>query len=78
MHPSIPSEVGLVGALESLAERSPVPVTLCATTNGALPAAIEAAAYYVVAESLANAAKYARASSVQVRVERRGERLESK
>ena len=76
LHPSILSEVGLVGALESLAERSPVPVTLCATTDGAVPAPVEAAAYYVVAESLANVAKYARASSVQVRVERRGERLE--
>ena len=33
-----------------------------------LPAAVEAAAYYVVAESLTNVVKYAQASSVQVRV----------
>jgi signal transduction histidine kinase len=35
-----------------------------------LPGAVEAAAYYVVSESLANVAKYAQASSVQVRVSR--------
>ena len=76
LHPSILDEVGLVGALESLAERCPVPVTLSASTNGELPAPIEAAAYYVVAESLTNATKYARASSVHVRVEHERQRLE--
>jgi signal transduction histidine kinase len=35
-----------------------------------LPAPVEAAAYYVVAESLTNAAKYAQASGVAVRVSR--------
>ena len=76
LHPSILTEAGLVRALETLAERSPVPVTLCATTNGPLSAQIEATAYYVVAESLTNVAKYARASSVHVRVEQCGTRLE--
>ncbi|HVM03142.1 MAG TPA: histidine kinase, partial [Acidimicrobiales bacterium] len=75
LHPSILGEVGLEGALESLAERSPVPVAISAGTNGDLPAPIEAAAYYVVAESLTNAAKHARASSVHVRVDRDGGRL---
>lgn len=75
LHPSILGEVGLVGALESLAERSPVPVAISAGTDGDLPAPIEAAAYYVVAESLTNAAKHARASSVHVRVDHDGGRL---
>lgn len=75
LHPAILSEVGLVAAVESLAERSPVAVGIRASTNGALPSSVEAAAYYVVAESLTNVAKYARASSVQVRIEHDGDRL---
>ena len=65
-----------MGAFESLAERCAVPVTLSASTNGALPAPIRAAAYYVVAESLTNATKYARASSLHLRVEHERLRLE--
>lgn len=75
LHPSILSEVGLVAAIESIADRSPVPVTVLATTTGALPAPVEVAAYYVVAESLTNVAKYSRASSVDVRIEHDGDRL---
>ncbi len=69
LNPSILAQVGLVGALESLAEHSFVPVTLRGAITADLPAPVEAAAYYVVAESLANAAKYAGASSVRVTVE---------
>ena len=75
LHPAILSEVGLVAAVESVAERSPVPVEVHATTNGPLSDSVEATAYYVVAESLTNVAKYARASSVQVRIEHCGDRL---
>lgn len=75
LHPAILSEVGLVAAVESAAERSPVPVHVNASTNGALSASIEAAAYYVVAESLTNVAKYAKATSVQVRIDHDGDRL---
>jgi len=75
LHPSILSEVGLVAAVESIADRSPVPVRVSATTTEALPAPVEVAAYYVVAESLTNVAKYSRASSVDVRIEHDGDRL---
>ena len=75
LHPAILSEVGLVAAVESVAERSPVPVEVHASTNGPLSDSVEATAYYVVAESLTNVAKYARASSVQVRIEHCGDRL---
>ncbi len=68
IHPAILVEEGLGAALESLAERSPIPVEVSALANGRLPPPVEAAAYYVVCESLANAAKYAQASSVMVRV----------
>lgn len=75
LHPAILSEVGLVAAVQSVAERSPVPVEVRASTNGPLCDSVEATAYYVVAESLTNVAKYARASSVQVRIEHCGDRL---
>ena len=70
IHPAILVEEGLGAALESLAERSPIPVEVSAPANGRLPPPVEAAAYYVVCESLANAAKYAHASSVRVAVGR--------
>ena len=75
IHPAILVEEGLGAALESLAERSPIPVEVSAPANGRLPPPVEAAAYYVVCESLANAAKYAQASSVTVTVGRCGNGL---
>lgn len=75
LNPSILAEVGLMGALESLAERSFLPVTLRGETTGDLPASVEAAAYYVVSEALSNAAKHAGASSVCVLVEQGSGRL---
>lgn len=75
LHPAILSEVGLVAAVQSVAERSRVPVEVHASTNGPLSDSVEATAYYVVSESLTNVAKYARASSVRVRIEHCGDRL---
>jgi signal transduction histidine kinase len=51
-----------------LARRSAVPVELVLGTDRRLPDPVEVAAYYVVAESLANAAKHAQASTVDVGV----------
>jgi PAS domain S-box-containing protein len=70
IHPAILSDKGLVPALEMLAGRATVPVELCATLDGRLPPPVEAAAYYLVAEALTNAAKHARASCVNVSVTR--------
>ncbi len=58
------------GAVESLAERAPVPVSVRAEVEAEdrLPPAVEVAAYFVISESLANVAKYARATSVTVTV----------
>ncbi len=64
-----------MAAVESIADRSPVPVRVSATTIEVLPAPVEVAAYYVVAESLTNVAKYSGASSVDVRIEHDGARL---
>jgi signal transduction histidine kinase len=70
IHPAILTEAGLGAALESLAESSPVPVTLTSVPEERLPAGVEATAYYVVSEALANVAKHAHAASARVNVHR--------
>jgi signal transduction histidine kinase len=70
IHPGILTERGLGAALQELAYRAPVPVDVSVALENRLPEHVEAAAYFVVTEALANAAKYASASSVSVRVAR--------
>jgi signal transduction histidine kinase len=65
----------LAPALKTLARRSTVPVELDLGVEGRLPDCVEVAAYYVVAESLTNAAKHARASEVTVKVDTDGDDL---
>jgi PAS domain S-box-containing protein len=67
LHPAVLSERGLAVALEALALRAPVPIELETTLDGRLPEQVEAAAYYVVAEGLANIHKHAGATRVVVR-----------
>jgi signal transduction histidine kinase len=66
IHPAVLSRGGLGPALRALARRSAIPVDLDLTTDTRLPEAIEAAAYYVAAEALANATKHAQASRIEV------------
>jgi signal transduction histidine kinase len=68
LHPPILTERGLRAALEALARRAPMPVRLEAPLSRRLPEAVEAAAYYLVAEALTNAAKHAQATAATVRV----------
>ena len=69
IHPAILSLGGLGPALKALARRSPVPVKLDVRVQARLPERAEVAAYFVVSEALANVAKHARASVVEVQVE---------
>ncbi len=69
IHPAILSERGLTPTLKALARRSAVPVELDLRTGRRLPDQVEVAAYYAVSEALANAAKHARASVVQVELD---------
>jgi PAS domain S-box-containing protein len=70
IHPAILTDRGLRPALEALATRAPLPVELEEVPDQPLPAPIEAAVYYVVAEALTNVAKYANAKRATVRVMR--------
>ena len=75
MRPALIAERGLGEAVRALVARSPLPATAEIRLDGALPAAVETAAYYVVAEALTNAAKHASAASVAVRLWRTGDLL---
>jgi signal transduction histidine kinase len=66
IHPAILTDRGLAPALEALAARATVPVEVSGLPSERLPEPIEAAAFYVVAESLTNVAKYASARSARV------------
>jgi signal transduction histidine kinase len=70
IHPAVLSDRGLQGALEALAGRLPIPIELSEAPDDRLPAPIEAAAYFVVAEALTNVVKYAEASHASVTVVR--------
>src|SRR5712671_6597594 len=72
IHPAILSSAGLRPALRALGRRSAVPVDIDVRIDGRLPEPVEVAAYYVVSEMLANAAKHARASVVEVAAEASG------
>ena len=68
IHPSVLTDRGLPAALEALATRSAVPVELDVELLARLPERLEAAAYFVVSEALANVAKYAHATHASVTV----------
>jgi signal transduction histidine kinase len=75
--PTVLTRSGLSAAVATLASRSAVPVSVDAPV-GRLPGAIEASAYFVVAEGLTNVAKHARANraAVSLRVDARELRVE--
>ena len=66
IHPVVLTERGLGAAVTGLVQRYPVPVDLRIGLSGRLDPAIEAAAYFVVSEALANITRYAGASAVEI------------
>ncbi len=70
MYPAILTDQGLRGALRALADRSRVPVDVVVDLEARLPEKVEATAYFIASEALANAAKHAQASLVRVTAHR--------
>jgi signal transduction histidine kinase len=68
IHPAVLSDRGLGPALQALASRIPLPVEITELPAERLPAPIEAAAYFVVAEAITNVARYAQATHAEVTV----------
>ena len=66
IHPAVLSDRGLGSALEALAARMPLPIEIGDVPDQRLPARVEAAAYFVVAEAITNVARYASASHARV------------
>jgi signal transduction histidine kinase len=68
LHPALLTDRGLAAALDALAGRAPVPVTVSGVPKTRLPPPVEAAAYFVTAEALTNVAKYADADAASVKL----------
>jgi signal transduction histidine kinase len=71
IHPPVLSDRGLGAALDTLADRSPLPTTVSGDLDRRPPARVETAAYFVAAEALANAAKHSGATRVEISVAER-------
>ncbi|MGW7046748.1 sensor histidine kinase [Streptomyces avermitilis] len=66
IHPKVLADYGLEAAVADAADRSVIPVDVGLELPGRLPEAVEAAAYFVVCEALANVAKHSGASRAEV------------
>jgi signal transduction histidine kinase len=70
IHPTLLRDEGLEAAVQALARRTPLPVTVHGTAAGRLLDAVELAAYFVVSEALTNVVKHASATQASVLLER--------
>jgi signal transduction histidine kinase len=75
LHPAVLNARGLEPALQSLADRAPFPVTIVGVPSNRLDEGVEAAVYYLVAESLTNAAKHADASEARIAITQANEEV---
>jgi signal transduction histidine kinase len=71
IHPPVLADRGLEAAISALADRTPLRVRVSVDVDRRPPPAVESAAYFVVAEALANTGKHARADRVDIAVRRR-------
>jgi signal transduction histidine kinase len=74
LHPAVLTQLGLGSALEVVAERFPIPVSL-AVPDRRWPEPVETTAYFVACEALANAVKHSQATHLRVEVADRADRL---
>lgn len=75
IHPAVLTDRGLDAALSALAARSTLPISLDVQLKERPPASVEATAYFIVAEALTNAARYADATAVTVKLRQQGDKL---
>jgi signal transduction histidine kinase len=75
IHPPVLADRGLDGAVQALALASPLPTEVEVDIPARLPAPVESAAYFAVAESLTNVIKHSRAGRTWVRLRHAGGRL---
>ncbi|MFE9423465.1 histidine kinase [Kitasatospora sp. NPDC006697] len=75
LHPVVLEDRGLDAALSGIAARAPLPVRLTVSLQRRMAPTVEAVAYFVVSEALANVAKHARASRVDLAVRQLGPTL---
>jgi signal transduction histidine kinase len=75
IHPMLLREEGLETAVEALARRTPLPVSVEGSVGDRLPDPVELAAYFVVSEALTNVVKHASASEATVRLGRKADTL---
>lgn len=75
LHPAVLEDRGLDAALSGIAARAPLPVELAVELERRPGPTVEAVAYFVVSEALANVAKHARASHCRVEARRDGDLL---
>jgi signal transduction histidine kinase len=68
IHPAVLTDGGIDPAVRGRARRSVVPAVVLSAPTERLPAQVEAAASFIVAEGLANAARHARATIVEIEV----------
>jgi signal transduction histidine kinase len=66
IHPPVLADRGLVGAVQALALAAPMPITVRAEVVGRLPAPVESAAYFAVAEALTNVIKHSGATAATI------------
>ena len=75
LHPAVLDDRGLDAALSGIAARAPLPVRLLVSVPRRASPTVEAVAYFVVSECLANIAKHAAAKQAEIEVRRTGDRL---
>jgi signal transduction histidine kinase len=75
IHPQVLTDRGLAPALAGLVERCPVPVELAVDLPERPPEPVEAAAWFIVSEALANVAKHSGARRAWVLARRVGQLL---
>jgi signal transduction histidine kinase len=76
IHPAILSDRGFAPAVQALTRRVSLPIDCDVRVEGRLPDAVEAAAYFVVAEAITNVVKYSEAGRATVRAWQEGDRIE--